>query len=77
MERSAITPSSAWGLLSLHFASLHAGYKPTGSAGEPTWPRSSERQPDPEHLNRVKRKFRIKTALDVVGLTETVLLARE
>src|SRR5215475_8536709 len=38
---------------------------------------SLERQPDPEHLHRIKRQLRIKTALDVVGLTKTVLLARE
>src|SRR5262249_50402890 len=40
-------------------------------------PRPSECEPDPEHLHRIERKFRIKAPLDVVGLTETVLLARE
>src|SRR6266446_8381185 len=38
---------------------------------------SSECQPDPEHFHGIEGKFRIKAALDVVGLTEAMLLARE
>jgi hypothetical protein len=52
-----------------------------GQSERPAGPASGrislERQPDPEHLHRIKRKLRVKAALDVVGPTKTVLLACE
>src|SRR5262249_26372934 len=51
---------------------------PQKEAGEtPSLPGRSECEPDPEHLHRIEGKLGIKAALDVVGLTEAVLLARE
>jgi hypothetical protein len=38
---------------------------------------ASEREPGPEDFDRIEGKFRIEAALNVVGLPEAMLLARE
>jgi len=38
---------------------------------------ASEREPGPEDFDRIEGKFRIEAALNVIGLPEAMLLARE
>jgi hypothetical protein len=48
-------------------------------AGSPagTIKRASEREPGPEDFDRIEGEFRIEAALNVAGLPEAMLLARE
>src|SRR5215468_5530334 len=39
--------------------------------------RASEREPGPENFDRIEGEFRIEAALNVAGLPEAMLLARE
>ena len=39
--------------------------------------RASEREPGPEDVDRIKGEFRIEAALNVAGLPEAMLLARD
>ena len=47
------------------------------AADAPQSKRASEREPGPEDFDRIEGKFRIEAALNVVGLPEAMLLARE
>src|SRR6516225_8079617 len=47
------------------------------AADAPQSKRASEREPGPENFDRVEGEFRIEAALNVAGLPEAMLLARE
>src|SRR6516165_2993444 len=47
------------------------------AADAPQSKRASEREPGPEDFDRIEGEFRIEAALNVAGLAEAMLLARE